>query len=141
MTKKIFICILIVILIVVGAYLWKRFVRKSNIVITSAEIMNKFNDLNNTVENKVEEDKAENKEEENKLEEKEETKTESTAQTPKEQAIEIVKENWGEDDTVSFFVNDKTTDGKYQIDVVDKDSTKVLYRYYVDVDSGTFDIE
>ena len=52
-----------------------------------------------------------------------------------EKAIELVKEEWGEDDTVVFDLSGVTADGKYRVSV--NRDTKVLAWYIVDVEAGT----
>jgi len=57
----------------------------------------------------------------------------------KESAMEIVKENWGEDSNV-YFSFDGVSDGKYYISVRDKE-THTLRTYIVNSDDGSFVIE
>lgn len=59
----------------------------------------------------------------------------------KEKAINIVKENWGTDDTVYFSFDNIDSNGKYIVCVRDKATTKALHWYTVDVKTGTFEIE
>ena len=49
------------------------------------------------------------------------------------------KEN-NEDDSVYFFCENEK-DGIYPVAVRDKNTTKALYWYYVDIETGTFEIE
>ena len=58
--------------------------------------------------------------------------------TDLEKAIDIVKEDWGEDDTVYFAEDGKSTNGEYIICVRDKASTAERAWYWVDVINGTF---
>lgn len=59
----------------------------------------------------------------------------------KEEAIRIVKENWGEDDTVYFSYDSIDSDGNYLVCVRDKETTNALYWYKIDLETGTFTIE
>ena len=59
----------------------------------------------------------------------------------KEKAINIVKENWGEDDKVYFSFDSIDNNGKYIVSVRDRISTEALYWYAVDIEKGTFSIE
>lgn len=59
----------------------------------------------------------------------------------KEKAINIVKENWGEDNKVYFSFDSIDSNGKYIVSVRDKTSTEALYWYTVDIEKGTFSIE
>ena len=58
-----------------------------------------------------------------------------------QKAINIAKQNWGEDDTVSFSLDTVDDKGRYIICVRDKQTTRALYWYTIDVESGTVTIE
>lgn len=58
-----------------------------------------------------------------------------------EAAIEIVKDNWGENDAVYFSYDGKNAQGRYIITVRDKTTTNEIVRYFVDLENRTFDIE
>ena len=62
-------------------------------------------------------------------------------ENPEEKAKNIVKENWGEDDSVYYSYDGINSEGKYIICVRDKATTKALYWYYVDIETGAFDIK
>lgn len=71
-----------------------------------------------------------------------ENKTDNTEITSEEKAKQIVKENWGEDDDTVYYSYDGLNEqGKYVICVRDKETTKALYRYYVDLETETCEIE
>lgn len=55
-------------------------------------------------------------------------------------AINIVKQNWGEDNTVYFSYDGQSNTGKYIISVRDRSTTKTLNYYEVDALTGDFDI-
>ena len=138
--KKIVFCIVIIVLIFLGVYCAKRIIKNNNTVVeTGAKTTNKGN--NTIIENLVNEkelDEQKKNTENNEEKDKEENKT--NAESPKEKAIRIVKENWGEDDTVYFFCENEEN-GKYPVAVRDKNTTKALYWYYVDIETGTFEIK
>ena len=108
-------------------------------VTNSIENNNEINQENDVKEeNNI--DKPENiVTEENKSEEK--PQEPENNQKPEEKAKNIVKENWGEDDSVYYSYDGINSEGKYIICVRDKATTKALYWYYVDVETGAFDIE
>ena len=99
--------------------------------------------INNTVENNEvvneEENITVNEEENNSIEEPEENTGRDSGYeantSDEEKAIELVKEEWGEDDTVVFDLSGVTADGKYRVSV--NRDTKVLAWYIVDVEAGT----
>ena len=64
---------------------------------------------------------------------------ESNTTDPKAKAIEIVKKDWGEDDSV-YFSYEGIEDGKYKVAVRRKETTNRLYYYYVDLKNETFTI-
>ena len=140
MVKKILYVIIIIVLIIAGINVAKKILEESK---TKPTVTNNiYNEIKQ--ENNVKEEnntlKPENVvEEENKQEEKPQ-ELESN-QKPEEKAKNIVKENWGEDDFVYYSYDGINSEGKYIICVRDKATTKALYWYYVDIETGTFDIE
>ena len=139
MEKKILYILIIIILIIVGIFVAKKITEKDK---TEQTVANTLENTNKT-------------DEENKLEgnntvvsetEKNEAKENNVAEgkdkdAPEEQAKQIVEANWGEDNTVYFSYDGKDENGRYIICVREKATTKALYWYYVDVETGTFDIE
>ena len=113
MTKKIMYGIAIIVLIIAGVFVGKKIMKKEMKIETSANTINQINNIveNNVIENTIEEITEEETAEE------ETHKKESTAQTPEEIAIEIVKDNWGEDDTVSFQCEEREKDGEYKREI------------------------
>lgn len=91
----------------------------------------------NVVENEVEENKIVNEttNEVNEEKEEEDIETNSGSVTSKEKkAVELVKNFWGEDDSVYFSYQSIDNQGRYIVSVNRKDSS-VLAWYTVDVDS------
>ena len=137
MGKKILYVIIIIALIVAGMQVAKQMSEEKEVTQTGTNTIqniNKNNEKNEVKENNI--IVPEVNEIENNIVEDETT----NELNPEEQAKQIVKENWGEDDTV-YFSYDGVEDGKHVICVREKDTTKALYRYYVDIETGSFEIE
>lgn len=140
MNKKILYFIIIIFLIIAGIFVATKITENDK---TKPVVANTLNYTNKT-------DKKNDIEENNTLETEQneivndvvnnELKTENTETTPEEQAKQIVKENWGEDDSV-YYSYDGIKDGKHVVCVREASTTKELYRYYVNIETGTFDIE
>ena len=135
MLKKLFFGIIIVILIIAGVYTANKISKKGQTVKTGTNIIKntvKKTDEENVIENNVEINETENSTVENNV---------SKTENPEEQAKKIVINNWGEDDSVYYSYDGLDSQGRYIICVRDKATTKALFWYYVDIESGTFDIE
>lgn len=65
------------------------------------------------------------------------SKTENTTgpdtQDGRKKAMDLVKADWGKDDSVYFYVDEVNEDGKYVVSVRDKETTSVVVWYDVDV--------
>ena len=59
-----------------------------------------------------------------------------------EKAIRIAKEDWGEDETVKFDLEENIRDskGRYIVNVRDVETTHPLRIYYIDVETEIFEI-
>lgn len=153
-STKIIVGILIIALIIMGIVLWtsKEEIKETDkqnsinqINITQSEnnlVQNKEEDTENKIENIVSEDKQD--EILNETTEVEDlTNTSQTVDNQKkeennnEKAINMVKNDWGADDSVSFKIDEQTEDGKYVVSVVDKNTTKVIMWYDVDINNNT----
>lgn len=104
------------------------------------EVNNKVeNVVENTVANNVVENKVQNEVIENTT-----TEETTTSQPPKQdndqKAINMVKQDWGEDSSVTFKIDEKKENGKYVVSVVDKNTTAVLVWYDVDVENNTIQV-
>ena len=135
--KKLIFCIIILILIFAGIYVAKNISKNDETVKTGTNTVkenttNKIEEENKAIENEVEEQKNENETDE---------ANNVAANNPEEQAKDIVKNNWGEDDSVYYSYDGIDKNGRYIICVRDKSTTKALFWYYVDLESGTFEIE
>lgn len=138
MGKKILYIVIIIVLIIAGVFIAKEIAKKDETkqtVANTLENTNKTNEENKVEENNVVVEPEENNVVENKVE------TGTTQDAPEEKAKQIAINNWGEDDTVYFSYDGKDERGRYIICVREKATTKALYWYYVDVETGTFDIE
>lgn len=155
--NRMIVLIFIIILILITAFLiFKLFdikKNKNNIEPTS---------VNNVIENKIENNVIEenndnnvednntinttidtNNENNNQVVDKDEVDKETIKkeEDKKEKAVNIVKDNWGEDETVYFSFDSINSEGKYLVCVRDKSTTQALYWYTVNVETGTFEIE
>ena len=143
MYKKILYFAIIVALIIAGIFVAKQILEKEDTEQTSTntiENANKTNEENQLEENNLE---TNNTDENNVVENEVTNNTEpgEIQETPEEQAKQLVKDNWGEDDAVYFSYDGKDENGRYIICVREKETTKALYWYYVDLETGTFDIQ
>ncbi len=68
-----------------------------------------------------------------------ETNGAQTGEEDRQKAIDMAKKEWGEDDSVSFKIDEQTEDGKFVVSVVDKNTTKVIFWYAVDVKNNTIE--
>ena len=138
--KKIIYIGIIIILIFAGSYAAKQMSEEKETTQTGANVVNNLagnitnnNEKNETVENNITESEV------NEIENNIQDET-TTTLNPEEEAKQIVKDNWGEDDSV-YFSYDGVKDGKHVVCVRDVATTKALYRYYVNVETGAFEIE
>lgn len=112
---------------------------------------------NNTIENAIKNENTENtenivvvdkeKEDNNKndlietsptIGEEEITKTEiEKKENDEEKAVNIVKKDWGEDNSV-YFTIEETQNEKYTISVREKDTTRTISTYEVNIQTETF---
>lgn len=148
MNKKIVIYIIIIIVLIIGGiFTAKKISEKGSNVPVSTNTTGKNeskpeNEVNNVNEvNEVNEtNEVTNETTENNTNT---TKPDNTNanQAPEEKAKELVKLNWGEDDSVYYSYDGKDENGNYIICVRKKDTTKALYWYYVDIETGTLEIK
>ena len=139
MSKKTLYILIIIILMIAGIFVAKKITEDDKakpVIANTLEQTNKTNEENLVEENIVVEN--------NNVGTKENEVTndiQNTEIAPEEKAKQIVKENWGEDDTVYYSYDGKDANGRYVICVREKSTTKALYRYYVDIQTGAFEIE
>ncbi len=136
MGKKILYVVIIIALIIAGIFVAKQISGENDTKPTGANTVN-----NSSVKNEQDLAEENNITVENNIENNNTQTSDTTGLTPEEQAKQIVKENWGEDDSVYYSYDGKDENGKYIICVREKTTTKALYWYYVDVETGTFNIK
>lgn len=61
-------------------------------------------------------------------------------ESDQEKAMNIAKKDWGEDSTV-YFSFEGVNNGKYTVAVREMDTTHTVRYYYINIATGTFDIE
>ena len=140
MTKKILYISVIIILMIAGISVAIKMSQADRVTQVSSNKLDYTNEF--VEEDSVEKNdivKSKNEIIENSNVEKDENT--NNKQKPEEKAKQIVMENWGEDDSVYFSYDGKDEKGRYVICVREISTTKELYRYYVDVETESFDIE
>ena len=141
MGKKILYIMIIIVFVIAGICVAKQMSKENEVTQTGTNIIN--NGVVDTIKNNKENDEMiENNEietESNEVNNKIEEET-TSAFNPKEEAKRIVKENWGEDDSV-YFYHEGIINDKHVVSVRESSTTKALYWYYVDVETGTFEIK
>lgn len=141
MRNKTVYILIIIILIIAGIFVATKIADKYDTKPVVANTLNNTNKIGN--QNNIEENNVVDPEQNEIANEvvNNEIKTENTESTPEEQAKQIVIDNWGEDETVYYSYDGKDANGRYVICVREKSTTKALYRYYVDLETGAFEIE
>lgn len=140
MNKKILMYIgAIIIIVITGAICANKIFKKAKSVPTSTDV-NNVNNMTNTIEKEAKNENINNTNTVKENENKNPNKTNNT-ESNEEKAKKIVKSNWGEDDSVYYSYDGIDNNGRYIICVREKSTTKALYWYYVDIETGTFDIE
>lgn len=153
MNKKVIIVFLIVIVVVVLCCTLGN--RKENTNTTNENLVNnelEENDVDknlvNTIKNEVEEEtETEEKtviENVTKLEPQGtvyETNSDIGTTDKKQQAIDLVKEKWGEDGTVSFRCDSVNSKGEYVIAVVSKETATVKNYFKVNLNTKSVEID
>ena len=97
------------------------------------------NETENVIENTVTNDVEEEKETEMETEKAPAVNVGQTGEDDRQKAINMAKKEWGEDDNVSFKIDEQSEDGKFVISVVDKNTTKVVFWYSVDIKNNTIE--
>ena len=114
---------------------------ETNNVIENTAIENEV--LNNTIENEVVEEEpiVENITEVKPQGAVYETSTDAGTTDKKQQAISLVKEKWGEDNTVTFRCDSVSTNGEYIIAVVSKESASVKNYFRVNLSTKSVEVD
>ena len=142
MKKLVMYIILLAIIISLGIFIGLNLEDdKRTVPTTSLKTENK---VENTLENKVE-NTVINKVEKNEIKDTEKEESKETGipdkiaepETKLEQAIEIAKKAWGDDNSVYFAEDGQTKEGDYIICVRDNNTTSALAWYKVNIEDGT----
>lgn len=138
--KKVVIYILVIIaIIILGIMVGKSLVEENKTAPVISENKNQ-NKIENNIKNEIKND-AENIVENENIEEEETVEdNEQEEEKPKtnlEKAIDIVKKEWGEDNTVYFAEDMQTEQGDYIICVRDNETTDALAWFKVNLKEGT----
>lgn len=158
MNKKIKIIILIVLIILVCVICFFTFKNNSTEVNISADETNEINTNNvtnetNEIENEVISNEIENTNQEVSTSQPMtpteivpsssvyESNTDVGTTNKKQEAIELVKQKWGEDSSVTFRCDSVTTDGEYIIAVVSLESASVRNYFKVNLETKTVTID
>lgn len=153
MDNKVKVCIgiiIIILVIVICANVFKKDEDTTNSEnITNTSNISEENKIaNNTVENEVaNEIENTNVVENQKLETVDlsntvyESNSDVGTTDKKQEAIDLVKNQWGEDDTVTFSCDSITSDGIYIIAVTSKERAEVLSYFRVDLTAKTVTID
>ena len=110
-------------------------INKSNTKKLENENIENVDNTQNEIENNLNETIESN----NSNETEQTSNTETQGKSNKERAIEIVMNDWGEDDSVYFDYVER--DGKNTVVVRNKNTTYEIVTYIVDLSNGTFEIE
>ena len=145
-TKIIILIMIIILLVIVAAVLTIElyYIRNNK---ENVPASNENNVVENQINNNITNEAVQNNIIENNINQtqvsKEEIDNESIKKEEdnKQKAINIVKENWGEDERVYFSFDSIDNNGKYIVSVRDRASTEALYWYTVDIEKETFSIE
>ena len=144
---KIVIILVIILAVVCGVIFFnkqenKSQVTNSNTVLNETaqnvteEILNKVENTNTFEENNDKKEDNTNTEENNSSDT---NSNEKTSENDSDRAIEMVKNEWGKDDNVTFKIDEQTEDGKYVVCVMETSTTKVIMWYNVDVKNNTIE--
>lgn len=67
--------------------------------------------------------------------------TNYSSETSKQKAIDLVKKDWGKDDSVYFYLDEEMGNGKYVVSVRNKTTTSVVVWYNVDLKNNKVEIQ
>lgn len=164
--KVVIICSIIAVLIVAGIVAiqikkWKEEEnRQEETTLANTNLLSNQNSVENEIkeENIIEENTAQNEntttnevvqnqtqnQNQNQIQTQVQGQEESTEEAPEEnnddKALRLVKEEWGEDDTV-YYTIDNQSNNTYNISVRSKSTTATLAEYEVDISKGTAEIK
>lgn len=64
-----------------------------------------------------------------------------TEESNEEKAINIAKNDWGDDNSVYFSLGGKNSEGKYIVEVREEETTYLISTYIIDVNTEKFTVE
>ena len=150
--SKIIIAILIIAIVAFAGYMLGNYINNNEKgkTVNSKEV-NKvvnsvINEIKNSVKNEVKNSISENSITNNEIENKTDNEIENsnkevsgplTTLSDSQKAINMAKEEWGEDDSVTFKIDEQNEKGQFVIQVVDKNTTNVVLEYFVDINKNT----
>lgn len=148
--KKILIyIILIIIVLLLGIFVAKELFTESTTVMSNkVEAVNQINNsiinnsINNIVDNEIDENNVIENTTENSVSETESntvsnnSTNKNSSKNKEEIALNMAKEKWGNDNSVSFRNSGTDENGRYIVKVIDAETTNVVVWYYIDVDNN-----
>lgn len=137
--KKLLYVVMIIALIIAGVCVAAKISEGDKTIKADADAISNTNKI--TEKNEVEGNNIVIESENNVVENNEAANKETSDLEPEEQAKQLAKDNWGEDDTVYFCYEEKNEEGRYVISVRDKATTKALEWFYIDIETGTIDMK
>lgn len=140
-TKIILVVIIIILLIIIAYLLFAN--RKNEKIIENDKQNISTNVVENTITNENVDNEIQNNENTNleNVSEQENEQVNSTQQeSPEERAINIVKNDWGDGAVVYFNCVGRDEKGRYIIVIADAETTRAIQWYYVDLQTGEFEI-
>ena len=139
MKKVVIVIIAIILVVVLGIFCAKKMQKDEEKVETVG------NAIENIAQNTIENDVANNEITNNIIEEEntvsKETEKPEENLSDEEKAKAIVKKDWGEDNKVYFTVDGSNGNGEFTVCVRESATTKILYRYTVNINTGEFSSE
>lgn len=144
---KIVIILVIILAVVCGVIFFNKQENKSQVTNSNTVLNETAQNVTEKILNKVENT---NTFEENNDKKEDNTNTiennfsntnssEKTSENDSDRAIEMVKNEWGKDDNVTFKIDEQTEDGKYVVCVMETSTTRVIMWYNVDVKNNTIE--
>lgn len=144
---KIVIILVIILAVVCGVIFFNKQENKSQVTNSNTVLNETAQNVTEEILNKVEntntfEENNDKKEDNTNTVENNSSNTnssEKTSENDSDRAIEMVKNEWGKDDNVTFKVDEQTEDGKYVVCVMETSTTRVIMWYNVDVKNNTIE--
>lgn len=144
---KIVIILVIILAVVCGVIFFNKQENKSQVTNSNTVLNETAQNVTEEILNKVEntntfEENNDKKEDNTNTVENNSSNTnnsEKTSENDSDRAIEMVKNEWGKDDNVTFKIDEQTEDGKYVVCVMETSTTKVIMWYNVDVKNNTIE--